>query len=362
MTAQQLNEILLQFKLKGEVLSCEPYGDGHINDTYLVVTTEEKYILQRINTSIFKDVDALLSNITKVLDHAKKSIEREGGDPLRESLTLIETKDGAKYYRYGEKVYRVYIFIDDTVSLNLARNERDFYESGVGFGKFASLLDGFDASEIQDVIADFHNTRVRYANFLKALNADKYGRAKEVEKEIEFVKNREQLCGKIVDKLQSGEMPCRVTHNDTKLNNVLLDATTGKAVAVIDLDTVMKGSVCYDFGDAVRFGCSTALEDEEDLDKVHFSLPLFRVFSRGFIGEMKKVLTPIEVESMALGAIMMTFECGMRFLTDYLDGDNYFRISKDKHNLIRCRTQFKLVQEMESAYDEMVAIAKECAQ
>ena len=359
MTAQQLNDILDQFKFSGEVLSCQPYGDGHINDTYKVETTQEKYILQRINTNVFKDVVALMSNVSQVLNHAKAQIEKEGGNPLREALTLIETIDGKNYYQIGEMAYRMYVFIDDTVSLNLSRDEKDFYESGVGFGKFAKLLDGFDASGIKDVIPNFHNTRIRYENFIKTLNADKYNRASGVEKEIEFVKSRESLCGKIVGKLESGEIPYRVTHNDTKLNNVLLDSTTGKAVAVIDLDTVMKGSVCYDFGDSVRFGCSTALEDEEDLNKVHFSLPLFKVYSRGFLGEVKNVLTKAEIDSMALGAIMMTFECGMRFLTDYLDGDNYFRISKPDHNLIRCRTQFKLVEEMEKAYDEMIAIVKQ---
>ncbi|MFR5061884.1 MAG: phosphotransferase enzyme family protein [Christensenellales bacterium] len=361
MTTAQLNEIAERFAIEGDVKSYTPYGDGHINDTYLIITTKRKYILQRINNSVFKDVDLLMGNIEKVLAHAKSSIVSAGGDPEREAMTLIYTKDGKKYYRFGDKYYRVYLFIDKTLSLNLARNENDFYESGVGFGRFARLLNGFDAGEIHDVIPDFHNTRVRYDNFVKALEADKYDRASECAEEIKFATDRRGVCGRLVDMLASGRLKSRVTHNDTKLNNVLLDEKTGKAVAVIDLDTVMSGSVCYDFGDSVRFGCSTALEDEENLEKVHFSLALFDVYSRGFLGALGGVLSPAEVDSMPLGSVMMTLECGIRFLTDYLDGDNYFKVSKDKHNLIRCRTQFKLVSEMEDSFDKMLAIVHKYA-
>ncbi len=359
MTTQQLNEIAEQFQIEGEVVSYAPYGDGHINDTYLIITTQKKYILQRINTSVFKDVDALMGNIEKVLAHAKKSIEAEGGNPEREAMTLILTKDGKNYYRYGEKVFRTYIFIDETVSLNMARTSEDFYQSGVAFGKFAKMLDGFDASEIVDVIPNFHHTAIRFENFIKALEEDKYGRAKDCKEEIEFALAHKDTCSKIVDMLERGELKWRVTHNDTKLNNVLLDAETGKAVSVIDLDTVMKGSVCYDFGDSVRFGCSTALEDEEDLSKVHFSLELFEVYSKGFLGALSGTLFPAEVRAMPLGSIMMTLECGIRFLTDYLEGDHYFRIHKENHNLYRTRTQFRLVKEMEEQYDKMLAIVEQ---
>ena len=358
MTAEQLDHVVKQFRIEGDIISCEPYGDGHINDTYKIETTKQLYILQRINNSVFKDVELLMSNIQKVLDHAKESIIAAGGNPEREAMTLIPTLDGKSFYQFGEKFYRIYIFIDKTLSLNLARTEADFYESGVGFGKFAKMLDGFNADEIKDVIPDFHNTRVRFNNFLNALKADRYDRAKEVQPEIDFALKREEFCGKIVDMLDSGEIKRRVTHNDTKLNNVLLDEKTGKAVAVIDLDTVMSGSACYDFGDSVRFGCSTALEDEEDLNKVHFSMPLFKVYSEGFLGALKGTLTDKEIDCMPIGAIMMTLECGIRFLTDYLEGDCYFRVHKDKHNLIRCRTQFKLVEEMEAALPEMLEVVR----
>lgn len=358
MTNEKLRSVIARFRTEGRLLSCEPYGDGHINDTYLVVTSGGKYILQRINDSVFKDVDMLMNNISKVLAHARSSVIAAGGNPVREVMTLVPTADGRNYLRHEGKCYRMYVFIDGTVSLNLARTEADFYESGVGFGKFAKMLDGFDAEEIKDVIPDFHNTPVRFKNFLAALKADKLGRAAEVKREIDFALAREKRCSAIVDALAAGELKTRVTHNDTKLNNVLLDAVTGKAVAVIDLDTVMKGSVVYDFGDSVRFGCSTALEDEENLDKVHFSLPLYKVYCDGFLGALRGTATSAEVDAMPLGAIMMTLECGIRFLADYLEGDVYFKVHKDRHNLLRCRTQFRLVEEMERAYDEMLSVVR----
>lgn len=358
MIQEELQKIVDKFNLRGEVQSITPYGDGHINETYLVITTRQKYILQRINNMVFKDIELLMKNIELVVFHAHEAVHARGGDADREAMTLVHTKNGEKFLSDNGKYYRVYVFIDKTVSLNQARTEQDFYESGVAFGKFAKMLDGFDASQIRDVIENFHDTRVRFDSFIKAVEADRVGRADEVRKEIEFYRSREEFCGRIVDMLESGSIPWRVTHNDTKLNNVLLDEKTGKAVAVIDLDTVMKGSVCYDFGDSVRFGCSTALEDEEDLSKVHFSLELFDVYSRGFIGAMGDTLTENELLALPLGSVMMTLECGMRFLTDYLDGDRYFRVTKDKHNLIRCRTHIRLVEEMEACYDKMVETVK----
>ena len=359
MTSQQLTQVINNFQIEGEVLSVTPHGDGHINDTYLIVTTVRKYIMQRINNMVFRDIELLMDNIDLVLSHAKRNILASGGDPEREAMTLIHTINGDKFYRDSEnKFYRIYIFIDNTVSLNLARNEEDFYQAGVAFGKFARMLDGFNTSEIKDVIPNFHNTEVRFDNFIKALEVDKCNRAILVKPEIEFILKRQVFCSKIINMLSDGKLKWRVTHNDTKLNNVLLDAKTGKAVSVIDLDTVMKGSVCYDFGDSVRFGCSTALEDEENLNKVHFSLPLFDVYSRGFLGALDGKLLKSETLNMPTGSIMMTLECGIRCLTDYLDGDNYFKVSKNDHNLHRCRTQFKLVSEMEHNYDEMIKIVE----
>ncbi len=358
MTETQLKNMIKSFSTDGEIVSCVKYGDGHINDTYLLTTTKRKYILQRINTSIFKDVEVLMSNIEKVLSFARREIIANGGEPDRETMTLIKTLDGNSCYRMGDDVYRMYVYIDDTLSLSLAENAEHFYQSGVGFGRFAKLLDGFDATQIADVIPDFHNTPVRYEAFIRAVEEDAFGRKAEVADEIEFIKARRDFMNVIVDALKNGEIPTRVTHNDTKLNNVLLDKKSGKAVAVIDLDTVMQGSVCYDFGDSVRFGCSTAAEDERELDKVNFSLELFDVYSRGFLSEMRAVITERETELLPIGSIMMTLECGMRFLTDYLSGDTYFKIHRDKHNLDRCRTQLKLVAEMEKSLPKMLEIVK----
>lgn len=361
MNEKELENIIGSFAIEENVKSVKPYGDGHINDTYMVETDGRKYILQRVNDSIFRDVDMLMGNIEKVLAHAKKNIAAEGGNPDRETMTLVPAKNGKSYVRTDGGCWRVYLYIDDTVSLNLARNDEDFYESGVAFGKFARMLDGFNVDDVRDVIPNFHNTVSRYRNFTASLNADKAGRRANCEAEIKFVTDHAYLANKIVDMLNDGEIPKRVTHNDTKLNNVLLDAKTGKAVAVIDLDTVMGGSVVYDFGDSVRFGCSTALEDEADLDKVHFSMRLFDVYSRGFIGAMKGVITDKEVDALPLGSVMMTYECGMRFLTDYLDGDTYFKVAKPDHNLIRSRTQFRLVAEMLDNYDEMLKTVRKYA-
>ena len=361
MNEQEFEKIVGSFDIKETVKSVRPYGDGHINDTYLVETDGRKYILQRINDSIFRDVDMLMSNIEKVLAHAKKNIAAAGGDPDRETMTLVSARCGKSYVRADGGCWRVYLSIDNTVSLNLARSDEDFYQSGVAFGKFARMLDGFDVDEIRDVIPNFHNTVSRYRDFTASLNADKAGRKAKCEEEIKFVTDHAYLANKIVDMLNSGEIPRRVTHNDTKLNNVLLDAKTGKAVAVIDLDTVMGGSVVYDFGDSVRFGCSTALEDEADLNKVHFSMQLFDVYSRGFIGAMKGVITDREVDALPLGSVMMTYECGIRFLADYLGGDTYFKVAKPDHNLIRSRTQFRLVSEMLERYDEMLNVVRKYA-
>lgn len=273
-------------------------------------------------------------------------------------LTLIRTKDDAAYYFDGTNYFRVYVFIEGATSYQSVRTERDFYESAVAFGNFANLLSEFDASRLYEVLPDFHNTKVRYQNFLSAVEKDVCGRAKEVEREIEWVKAHSSLCGKLVDAIASGEIPLRVTHNDTKLNNVMLDDATGKGIAVIDLDTVMPGSLCYDFGDSIRFGCNTAAEDEPDLEKVHFDLGLYKVYLKGYLSAVGEGITEAEKKALPLGAVMMTYECGMRFLTDYLEGDTYFKTHREKHNLDRAHTQFKLVDEMLSCFPQMEEAAQ----
>ena len=354
-----MKKVIKNFKINGEVLSVERYGEGHINETYLAVVNdngvEVNYILQKINKNLFTNVDKLMNNIKLVTEYNRSKIIERGGNPDRESLSLVYTNDNKPYYYDADfdAYFRVYIFITDAVAHQKVTNPDQFYQSAVAFGEFANLLAEFDATQLYEVLPNFHNTVVRFENFTKSLNLDKLNRADSVKEEIEFVLSRKNYCNKIVDLLASGEMPTKVTHNDTKLNNVMLDVVTNKPVAVIDLDTIMPGSICYDFGDSIRFGCNTGAEDEKDLSKVNFDIDLFESYVKGYLKALGNTVTVCEKDNLSFGAILMTFECGMRFLTDYLDGDVYFRTHRDGHNLDRARTQFKLVKDMESRLDEM---------
>lgn len=356
------HSISSNFKIAGKYVSCERYGEGHINDTFRLTVNDDgkeiHYILQRINNRLFTDVEKLMHNIELVTDFCRKSVLARGGDPMRECLTLIRTKDGKAYYFDGDNYFRMYVFIENATTYQTVRNPRDFYESAVAFGNFANLLAGFDASQLYEVLPDFHNTKVRYENFLQAVKKDICGRKTEVKREIDWVNVHKDLCGKIVDKIVAGEIPLRVTHNDTKLNNVMLDDATGKGIAVIDLDTVMPGSLCYDFGDSIRFGCNSAAEDEPDLSKVHFRMDLYETYLEGYLSAVGKSITEGERELLPWGAVLMTYECGMRFLTDYLEGDVYFKTHREGHNLDRARTQFKLVDDMLAVFDKMLAAVK----
>ena len=354
--------IIGKFSVAGELVSCERYGEGHINDTFKVTMDdcgrEVHYILQCINNRLFPDVERLMHNIELVTEFCRKSVIERGGDPMRECLTLIRTKDGASYTCEDGNYFRMYVFIEGATTYQSVRDPRDFYESAVAFGNFANLLAKFDASQLYEILPDFHNTKVRYENFLRAVEKDICGRVKEVRGEIDWVKSHSDLCGKIVDKIASGEIPLRVTHNDTKLNNVMLDDATGKGLAVIDLDTVMPGSLCYDFGDSIRFGCNSAAEDEPDTEKVHFVFDLYKTYLDGYLSAVGNSVTQEEKENLPTGAVLMTYECGMRFLTDYLEGDVYFRTHRARHNLERARTQFKLVDEMLACFSQMLAAVK----
>lgn len=356
----EFSDILSNFAINGEFISCEPYGSGLINRTYVAVYNEGgkrvRYIVQRINTNLFKNVDGLMNNIKIVTEFNRAEIVKRGGDPNRESLTLVPTKSGGTYFRTEEgDCYRVYVFIENAKGYDVVEKPEHFYESAVAFGKFAMLLDRFDSSKLFEVLPDFHNTVKRFDNFKKSLEADKFNRAKDVKKEIEFALNREKITHTIVDLLASGKMPSRVTHNDTKLNNVLIDTRTDKAVSVIDLDTMMPGSICYDFGDSIRFGCNPCLEDTPETEKVIFNMPLFETYTKGYLSVFGDTITDIERKNLPMGAILMTYECGIRFLTDYLDGDVYFRKTREGQNIDRTRSQFKLVSDMEKRYDEMLS-------
>jgi hypothetical protein len=276
--AYDFSNIVSKFQVEGKLLSCERYGEGLINETYLAIIeqngTPVNFIIQKINNKLFKDVDKLMNNIKLVTEFTRKKVIERGGNPDRESLTLIPAKDSKPYIETEDGYFRMYVFITDAFPLHKVEKPEDFYYSALAFGNFAKLLSLFDASQLYEVLHNFHNTKVRYQNFRKALEADVKGRAKFVQAEIDFYSSRKDYCGKIVDLLESGKMPTRVTHNDTKSNNVMLDVNTGKPVSVIDLDTIMPGSICYDFGDSIRFGCNTAAEDEPDLSKVNFDINL----------------------------------------------------------------------------------------
>ena len=346
-------EIAARFAVNGRVAYCERYGNGHINETYLVETDGgARYILQKINDTVFQNVPALMENVSAVTRYLRARTD----DPRR-AMHLVQTTEGADYLRdEAGGWWRMYDFIENSICLQAAETDEDFYQSAVAFGEFQRELSEFPAHTLHETIAKFHDTRNRYVQFREALNADPLGRAASVQTEIEFALAREKNAGELMRLLEEGELPLRVTHNDTKLNNVLLDRETRKPLCVIDLDTVMPGLAAFDFGDSIRFGASTAAEDETDLGKVEMSLELFETYARGFLEACGSALSPLEKATLPLGAKLMTLECGVRFLTDYLSGDTYFRIHRPNHNIDRCRTQFKLVSDMEKKQNEMRAV------
>ena len=346
--------ILRQFCLDAEPASCTPYGCGHINRTYLVATAGGRcYILQKINHHTFRDVAGLMENIELVTEH----LRRKSPDP-RSVLTLIRTKDGKSYLEADDGYWRVFRFVEDSICLQQPESDADFYESAVGFGTFQQLLSDFPAEKLHETIPNFHNTPDRYCAFHETLTRDPMHRAAQVQPEIEFALARQAEMAALQNALDAGELPLRVTHNDTKLNNVLFDAKTRRALCIIDLDTVMPGSALYDYGDSIRFGAATAAEDERELHKMEMSLERFRVFTRGYVRACPG-LTQKELELLPLGAKVMTMECGVRFLTDHIDGDNYFSIHREGQNLDRAHTQFKLVADMERKWDKMKEIVNE---
>lgn len=350
-----LNKVLGEFEIESTISN---YGNGHINDTYLTET--KSYILQRINTKIFKNHAQLMNNIDNVTSFLREKIVAAGGDPDRETLTVVKTREGKNYYEYdSDNVFRVYKFITGTKSIEQSSSPTDLYHAGKGFGKFTRMLDDYPADKLYETIADFHNTPKRVEALKKAISDDIAKRASLVQEEIEFALKNAEFAGKVVEAMEKGEIPLRVTHNDTKINNILFDEITDEAVCVIDLDTVMPGSALYDFGDALRIGASTAAEDETDLSKVHFDKEYFRGFAKGYFEEMKEYLTQKEIELLPFSAKLLTYECGIRFLTDYLNGDTYFKIHYEQHNLDRARNQFKLVSDIDKLEEELNKIIAE---
>lgn len=355
-----IDKILENYAISGKLISDCKFGEGHINSTILLEFEDNgknvKYILQRINDNIFRDVERLMQNIYSVTEFMSERIKAEGGDPKKECLTVVKTRNGASYVNTEYGYFRIYNYIDG-VAYQVAEPEL-FYQSALAFGKFAKDLADFDASKLYEPIPNFHNTKKRFEDFKASVKKNASGRADSVKKEIDFVLAREKYCSKIVDLIESGKMPKKVTHNDTKLNNVLFDKDTGKCLAVVDLDTIMPGSICYDFGDSIRFGCNTSTEDERDLSKVNFDINLFEQYTKGYLHAIGDGITKIEKQNLAFSSILMTYECGMRFLGDHIDGDNYFSISRENHNLDRARTQFKLIEDMEKVLPEMEKIVE----
>lgn len=359
MRGYNTEEICNLFALEGDFLSAEPYGDGHINDTYLIKTSKREYILQRINGDVFKKPAEVMDNIVAVTNYLRKEIEKAGGNPDRETLTVVPAKDGL-YYHISEQgdLFRVYLFVGDTITYQKVESPELFYRIAKSFGKFQNMLKDFPAEQLNETIVNFHNTVSRYRDFKAAVQNDAMQRAKDVAEEIQFVLDREKDASVVLDAIAEGSVPLRVTHNDTKLNNILVDKETGEGICVIDLDTVMPGSMLYDFGDSIRFGASTAAEDEKDLDKVWMDLELFEQYVKGYMETLGNSMTEKEIELLPFSAKLLTLECGSRFLADYLNGDTYFRTHYPGQNLDRARTQFKLVADMESKMEQMSAIVK----
>jgi Ser/Thr protein kinase RdoA (MazF antagonist) len=353
-----MEEILRQFRFDGTPVSCEPFGNGHINRTFHVRCDGGcEYTVQKINRVAFHRPEELIENIDAVTNFiaARQS-------PDQEIIRLVPALDGKKYYvdQTGE-YWRAYSFISSGLCLDMPRSTRDFYEAAVAFGRFQMELSDFPADTLHETIPHFHDTPERFRQLRESVRRDKAGRAGEVAKELDFLFAREDEFGTLVRLQKAGELPLRVTHNDTKLNNVLLDAQTGKARCVLDLDTVMPGLSACDFGDAIRFGASTAKEDETELDKVTLDLAMYRAFLQGYLDACGAALTKKEIEVLPLGAKILTGELAARFLKDYLDGDVYFSIHRPRHNLDRTRTQLKLVADMETKWDDMQRILREVA-
>lgn len=350
----EAREMAERFRLDGSLISCTKFGPGHINETYLLVTNRPHlYIMQNVNTSIFPDPVGLMNNIILVTEH----IRRKDPDP-RHVLTLVPTLTGEMYILPGNnRLWRVYEYVTGGICMNLAETADDFRQSAVAFGTFQRQLSDFAADRLTEVIPKFHDTPNRYRNLREAIRRDAAGRLKSVRPEVDFYLEREESAGLLTGMLAKGELPLRVTHNDTKLNNVMLDEKTREPMCIMDLDTVMPGLAAYDFGDSIRFGASTAEEDERDLSKVSMSMALYAAYTDGFLSACGSGLTPAEKESLPAGARLMTLECGARFLTDYLDGDVYFHTERPEHNLDRARTQMVLVKDMEANMDEMIRLA-----
>ncbi|MGN1161652.1 MAG: phosphotransferase enzyme family protein [Candidatus Fimenecus sp.] len=352
-----------QFGLKGDFTGYEKINNGHINSTFTLFFDDNgksrKYVLQMINTGIFTDPEKLMSNIVGVTEHIRGKMRESGKDTKRTTLRFRPCKKGGYYFKdESGNCWRVYDYIDDVYTCNIIDSAEVFCNAGIAFGDFQNNLADYDSTQLHETIENFHNTVSRFADLNKAILENRSGRLNNVREEVDFALEREPDTHVLVDLIEKGELPLRVTHNDTKLNNILFDNTSNKGICIIDLDTVMPGLSLYDFGDSIRFGANTAAEDEQDVSKVSLSLELYEAYVKGYLSSAKDALTDCEKEYLPFSAKLMTYECGIRFLTDYLNGDTYFKTEYPEHNLVRCRTQFALVADMERKMDKMVEITK----
>lgn len=361
-----ISQILAAYALPGTVADVARHGKGHINDTFCVVCRmpeggTARFILQRLSQAAFPHPEEVMENFVGITSYLRREILAEGGDPLRETLSLVKTGDGADFVTDAEgRAWRLMPFIENADCYQSATPEL-FAASGRAFGRFQYMLRDYPARTLHETIPHFHDTESRFEQFLAALEADKMNRAEGISPEIQFILRRKADCGIALRALREGKLPLRVTHNDTKLNNILIDRDTHEGICIIDLDTTMPGLAINDFGDSIRFGANHCMEDEQDLTKVNFDISMYEVFTRGFLEGARGSLTSAELEYLPWGARLMTLECGIRFLTDYLDGDHYFHVSHPRQNLDRARTQLKLVKDMEEQFDAMGAVVAKYA-
>ena len=356
---KQLQEISKQFQIYGEILHAETLKIGHINETYTATYdqggTRVRYIHQKINRNVFKKPEAVMKNVVRVTNHIRKKQEaRNARDATRRSLVVIPTREGNSFYENGDhEVWRTFVFVEGVETYEAVQSPEQAYQAGRAFGEFQLLLVDLPGERLHETIPYFHHTRRRLSALQRAIEEDRYNRSKDAKAEIEFVMKREPIVDVILDAMAKRKIPERVTHNDTKFNNVMLDVLTGEAMCIVDLDTVMPGCALYDFGDMVRTTTSPTLEDEPDLSKVRMQMPMFKKLAQGYLSTAGQFLTKAEKSHIAFSGKLITFEIGIRFLTDFLAGDTYFRIHRPAHNLDRCRTQFKLVDSIERQEEAM---------
>lgn len=357
-----LTKIASQFQLEGDIKEVKPLGEGFINDTFIITTEKDSpnYILQRKNKKIFSPIPAMMENIQKVCLHIKAKVEKEGGDPMREAMTIIPANNGKLYYLDEEEEYwAVSLFIDDTIAYEAAKTPDLAYSGGKGIGRFQSQVS--DLKEpLTDILPGFHNIRVRFEQWDDVLKRDPVGRNLKVEKEINWIESRRSEMLNFWKLVEDGTIPTRVTHNDTKINNILFDEN-GEVLCVIDLDTVLNSTVLNDFGDAMRSYTNTGKEDDENLENVSMDLEIFEAFTKGYLEETSSFLTEKELEYLAFSAKYITYEQVLRFLMDYIDGDNYYKTKSEEHNLVRTHAQYKLLTSMEEQFDAMNAAVRKLA-